>query len=39
MRLIDADALTFILEEMEEEACDGMENDGSDGTTRVLLPP
>lgn len=35
-RLIDADALTSILEEWEEKACDGTENDGSDGTTRVL---
>ena len=38
MRLIDADALTSILEEWEEKACDGTENDGSDGTTRVLHP-
>ena len=37
-RLIDADALTSILEEWEEKACDGTENDGSDGTTRVLHP-
>lgn len=38
MRLIDADALSSILEEWEEKACDGTENDGSDGTTRVLHP-
>ena len=37
-RLIDADALSSILEEWEEKACDGTENDGSDGTTRVLHP-
>lgn len=37
-RLIDANALTSILEEWEEKACDGTENDGSDGTTRVLQP-
>ena len=35
-RPIDADALSSILEEWEEKACDGTENDGSDGTTRVL---
>ena len=38
MRLIDAGALAFVLEEWEEKACDGTENDGSDGTTRVLHP-
>ena len=38
MRLIDADVLTSILEKWEEQACDGTENDGSDGTTRVLHP-
>ena len=37
-RTIDADAVTSILEEWEEQACDGTENDGSDGTTRVLHP-
>ncbi len=37
-RLIDADVLTSILEDWEEKACDGTENDGSDGTTRVLHP-
>ena len=37
-RLIDADALASVLEEWEEKACDGTENDGSDGTTRVLHP-
>ena len=37
-RMIDADNLTHILEEWEEKACDGTENDGSDGTTRVLHP-
>ena len=38
MRLIDADALTSVLEQWEEKTCDGTENDGSDGTTRVLHP-
>ena len=38
MRLIDADALASVLEEWEEKACDRTENDGSDGTTRVLQP-
>ena len=37
-RLINADTLTSVLEEREEQACDGTENDGSDGTTRVLHP-
>lgn len=37
-RTIDADALTSVLEKWEEQVCDGTENDGSDGTTRVLHP-
>lgn len=37
-RMVDADVLTSILEEWEEKGCDGTENDGSDGTTRVLHP-
>lgn len=37
-RPIDADVVTSILEEWEEKACDGTENDGSDCTTRVLHP-
>lgn len=36
MRLIDADALAAILEGWEEKAADGTENDGTDGTTRIL---
>ena len=36
--LISLDALLFILENMEETACDGGENDGTDGTTRILEP-
>lgn len=37
-RLIDADVLVSILNEWENLACDGTEDDGSDGTTRVLHP-
>ena len=36
MRLIDADALAAILEDWEEKATDGTENDGTDGTTRIV---
>jgi hypothetical protein len=36
--LIDREYLRKVLEEMEEEAADGGENDGSDGTTRILEP-
>lgn len=36
--MIDRDALCRILEDMEAAACDGTENDGSDGTTRVEYP-
>lgn len=38
MRLIDANALIDTLEEWEENAIFGTENDGSDGTTKILLP-
>lgn len=38
MRKIDADALVAVLEEMQSAACDGTENDGSDGTTRIEYP-
>lgn len=38
MRQIDADALAAILEDMEATACDGTENDGTDGTTRIEYP-
>lgn len=38
MRMIDADKLAAILEDMEEKAADGTENDGSDGTTRIIHP-
>ena len=38
MRLIDADKLAAILEDMEEKAADETENDGSDGTTRIVCP-
>lgn len=36
--MIDRGALCSILEGMEAEACNGTENDGSDGTTRVEYP-
>ena len=36
--MIDRAALVRALEEIEAEACDGTENDGSDGTTRVEYP-
>lgn len=36
MRLIDASALASILEDWEEKAADGTENDGTDGTTRII---
>lgn len=36
--LIDGAALCRVLEDMEAAACDGTENDGTDGTTRVEYP-
>ena len=36
MRLIDADKLAAVLEDWEEKEADGTENDGTDGTTRIL---
>lgn len=36
--LISRAALTYALEHMEAAACDGGENDGTDGTTRVEYP-
>ena len=38
MRLIDADALEAILNNWEEKEADRTENDGSDGTTRIVHP-
>lgn len=38
MRPIDADALEAILNDWEEKEADGTENDGSDGTTRIVHP-
>lgn len=38
MRMIDADKLATILEDIEEKAADGTENDGTDGTTRIVHP-
>lgn len=38
MRLIDADVLTDSLDEWEENAVFGTENDGTDGTTMILQP-
>ena len=36
--MIERAALCSILEDMEAEACNGTENDGTDGTTRVEYP-
>lgn len=36
--MIERAALCSILEDMEAQACNGTENDGSDGTTRVEYP-
>ncbi len=36
--MIERAALVRILEDMEAEACNGTENDGTDGTTRVEYP-
>lgn len=36
--VIERDALARILEDMEAQACDGTENDGTDGTTRIEYP-
>ena len=36
--LIDRAALIRMLEDMEAQACDGTENDGTDGTTRIEYP-
>ena len=38
MRQIDADKLYEILENIEENAAAETENNGEDGTTRILLP-
>lgn len=38
MRPIDADTVIIILESIEENATDGTENDGTDGTTRIVEP-
>jgi hypothetical protein len=37
-KLIDAGALAAVLEDWEEKATDGTENDGTDGTTRIVYP-
>jgi hypothetical protein len=36
--MIDGDKLAAILEDIEEKAADGTENDGTDGTTRIVHP-
>lgn len=38
MRPIDADKVTEILERIEENAADETENNGEDGTTRIVEP-
>ena len=38
MDLIERAALCRILEDMEAQACEGTENDGTDGTTRIEYP-
>lgn len=36
--MIERAALVRVLEDMQAEACNGTENDGTDGTTRVEYP-